>query len=51
MATTTMEQKEMAKNTETETPNKETLEACQELKEGKGITFTSLDGLFKYLKS
>ena len=36
---------------ETKVPNKETLAACQELKEGKGISFTSIDELFKYLKS
>ncbi|MDR1731147.1 MAG: hypothetical protein LBR61_03550 [Synergistaceae bacterium] len=36
---------------EEETPNQETLKACRELNEGGGVTFTSLDDLFKYLKS
>jgi hypothetical protein len=32
-------------------PNAETLAACKELNEGNGIRFTSIDELFKYLKS
>ena len=51
MATVTEELKKITENTETETPNKETLEACQELREGKGVSFNSIDELFKYLKS
>jgi len=38
-------------NTAAETPNHETIKACKELIEGEGITFTSLDELFKYLKN
>jgi hypothetical protein len=32
-------------------PSEETIAACRELREGRGINFTSLDELFKYLKS
>ena len=51
MATTTVEQKIAKEGSGSDIPNKDTLDACQELKEGKGVSFTSLDELFKYLKN
>jgi len=49
--TTTVLKHEQNESTVGKTPNQETLKACQELRNGDGISFTSLDELFKYLKS
>jgi hypothetical protein len=51
MSTVMQEQIETGKNIEELKPNKDTVRACMEIKENTELSFTSIDELFRYLKS
>lgn len=51
MSTVVQEQIKTGKNIEELKPNKDTVSACMEIKEDTGLSFTSIDELFRHLKS